>query len=80
MTATFMNAFYEPFLRMFKRSLGVVPPAHCGIHCHWSTKLVLKFGKYGSWEGIGSFTRRLRISHGWPIGHGSGPETPVKEV
>ena len=62
MTATFIEAFYEPFSPALKKP-GVLP------HPLWSAlsllnQLLFGFGKCGRWEGVVSCTGWSRISRG----------------
>ena len=67
------------FLHLLIRSLGLYHTPS------WNTlplfnQLVFKSGKCGSWREVQSCIHMPRIPQGWPIGDGSGPGRPVKEV
>ena len=73
MTATFMNAFYEPFAHAQKNPWVVHTPSV--VEC---IALVFQSGKFGGWEGIQSCNHQSRLSQGRSIRDDLGPGRLVK--
>ena len=73
MTATFMNAFYEPFAHAQKKPL-VVPTPHL-VEC---IAFSVPIRKFGGWEGIRLCIHQARLSQGCSIRDRLGPGRLVK--
>ena len=67
MTATFMNAFCEPFAHAQKKPWVVPTPSLVECIAYCSTSLCSNLGKCGGWEEIRSCTHQPRLSQGWSI-------------